>query len=76
MITDYVDYYFCHNRNLVWLKIEVTLWKFFYEDQIGQLTNFNIVIPFFVILLVSTTEGSQNLIVIPLQYAFVYNLYT
>ena len=36
----------------------------------------SIVLPFFVILLVSTTEGSQNLIVIPLQYAFVYNRYT
>ena len=57
-ITDYGDYYFCHNRNLVWLKIPLTLWKFFYGDQIGQLTRFNIVIPFFVILLVSTTEGS------------------
>ena len=36
----------------------------------------SIVLPFFVILLVSTTEGSQNLIVISLQYAFVYNRYT
>ena len=75
-ITNYGDYYFCHNRNLVWLKIPLTLWKFFCGDHNWWFTNFNNVIPFFVVLLVSRTEGSQNLIVIPLQYAFVYIRYT